>query len=251
MLPFENIPARDFLKGLSKLVGRRPKAILVVSGHWDTREPMVSTTPTNPTIYDFYGFPRELYQLKYDAAGAPEVARRAKQLLLEAGFKASEDPRRGLDHGAWVPLWLAYPEVDVPVFQVSLQSNRDAAYHFKLGRALSPLKDEGVLIFASGTTTHNLREIIFDRTPSWAKAFDEWLYDCLTHQRYDDVVDFMNKGPYAKKNHPTPDHFLPLIVALGAAGEGAISEAVHRSFHGSFSMTSYVFKPAVQTGSEL
>ncbi|XP_002984954.2 extradiol ring-cleavage dioxygenase [Selaginella moellendorffii] len=245
MLPFEEIPARDFFKGMAKLVKHKPKAILMVSGHWETRDPMVSTTARNPTIHDFYGFPRELYELKYEAPGAPDVARRAKQLLQDAGFKqAGEDPKRGLDHGAWVPLWLAFPDADIPVFQLSLQSHKDAAYHYRLGRALTPLTREGVLIIGSGTTTHNLRHML-PTVPDWGKAFDDWLYDCLIHQRYDEVTQFMDKAPYAKLNHPTPDHFLPLLVALGAAGEGATAQAIHRSWHGSFSMASYVFKPAV------
>ncbi|KAJ7556387.1 hypothetical protein O6H91_05G080600 [Diphasiastrum complanatum] len=249
MLPLEETPATQFFKGLGNSIKQKPKAILVVSGHWNTRELMVNSGAKHSTIHDFYGFPRELYQLRYDAPGAPEVAKRVQELLQEAGYKSVEDPKRGLDHGAWIPLLLMYPKADIPVIQLSLQPQKDGLHHYNVGRALAPLTKEGVLIIGSGTTTHNLRSIgSYETTPTWAKAFDSWLNDALINGRFDEVIHYLEKGPHAETAHPTPDHFVPLLVALGAAGEGAKTKRVHHSWElQTMSMASFSFTPVASS----
>ncbi|MDF1750273.1 MAG: class III extradiol ring-cleavage dioxygenase, partial [Alphaproteobacteria bacterium] len=155
-LPFEDIPARDFLSTLGDHLPR-PKAILAVSAHWETDIPSVTMRGTQTTVHDFYGFPESLYQMRYDAPGAPDLALQVQDLLKQAGFTSTGDPERGLDHGAWTPLTLIYHDADIPVIQLSIQTELGAAHHLALGQALAPLRDQGVLIFASGNITHNLR----------------------------------------------------------------------------------------------
>lgn len=220
----------------------------MISGHWDTREPAVNVVDLNDTIYDFYGFPDAMYKLKYTPPGAPELAKRVKQVLMASGFKrVDEDKKRGLDHGAWVPLMFMYPEADIPVCQLSIQSDKDGTYHYNMGRALAPLREEGVLIIGSGSTTHNLRAIQPNGTPPppWALRFDSWLKDALLQGRYEDVNHFDVKAPQAKMAHPWPDHFYPLHVAMGAAGENAKAKLVHHSWsNGTLSYASYQFTEA-------
>jgi len=249
MQAFENTPATDFLKSFSNLhMHERPKAIIAISGHWDTAVPSVTVASRNSTVHDFYGFPKVAYELEYTAPGAPELAKRVKELLLKAGFKTVvEDNKRGLDHGAWIPLMLMYPEADIPVIQLSVQSSKDGAHHYKLGRALTSLKDEGYLILGSGTATHNLRQL--DRNATgvelWVKEFDQWLYESLTNNRYEDVINWSTKAPHARRAHPSSDHFMPLLIALGAAGEAPTSERIHSSFElGTLSMASFAFDGA-------
>ncbi|KAH9552900.1 hypothetical protein CY35_09G091300 [Sphagnum magellanicum] len=249
MQAFENTPATDFFKEFSKRhMHERPKAVIAISGHWDTAVPSVTVASRNSTIHDFYGFPKELYELEYTAPGAPELAKRVKELLLKAGFKTVvEDNKRGLDHGAWMPLLLMYPEADIPVIQLSVQSSKDGAHHYKLGRALASLKDEGYLILGSGTTTHNLRQLDRNATgvEPWVKEFDQWLYESLTNNRYEDVINWSTKAPHARRAHPSSDHFMPLLIALGAAGEEPTSERIHSSFElGTLSMAAFAFDGA-------
>ncbi|MCO5547660.1 hypothetical protein L7F22_001111 [Adiantum nelumboides] len=172
---------------------------------------------------------------------------RVKHLLHGAGFHLVEEhSSRGLDHGAWVPLLLMYPEVDIPVCQLSVQPYQDALHHYELGRALAPLRNEGVLIMASGSATHNLRTLKLDSSspPSWATSFDDWLNVCLVTGRFDDVIQYETKAPNARKAHPSPEHFLPLLVALGAAGDGAKAQRIHTSWAVlTLSMASFTFTP--------
>ncbi|KDP24224.1 hypothetical protein JCGZ_25881 [Jatropha curcas] len=245
----ESIQARHFFQSWRHETYKdRPKAILMVSGHWDTREPAVNVVDRNNTIYDFYNFPDAMYKLKYPAPGAPELGKRVKELLLASGFKhVHEDKKRGLDHGAWVPLMFMYPGADIPICQLSIQSGQDGTYHYNMGRALAPLKEEGILIIGSGATTHNLRDIYPNGapTPPWALQFDAWLKDALLQGRYEDVNHFYARAPQAKKAHPHPDHFYPLHVAMGAAGENAKAKLVHHSWsNGSLSYASYQFTAA-------
>lgn len=244
----ESLEARHFLKSWKEKVWtERPKSILVISGHWETSEPTVNVVQHNETIYDFYGFPKPMYQLKYPAPGAPELAKRVKELLVESGFRrVNEDKKRGLDHGAWVPLMLMYPEADIPVCQLSIQMDKDGTYHYNLGRALAPLKEEGVLIVGSGSTTHNLRSLRMENetVAKWAFEFDDWLKEALFNRRYEDVNQFDKKAPHAKMAHPWPDHFYPLHVAMGAAGEKAKAKLIHHSWSlGTLSYASYQFTP--------
>ncbi|XP_024399007.1 extradiol ring-cleavage dioxygenase isoform X2 [Physcomitrium patens] len=245
MMPLEDTPIREFFSTWTERYPTRPKAILAISAHWDTREPAVNAVSQNSTIHDFYGFPRELYQLQYTPPGAPDVAKRVTSLLKDAGFKTVlEDNKRGLDHGAWTPLMLMYPNADIPVLQVSIQSNKDGLHHYQLGRALAPLKDEGVLIFASGTTVHNLREIDFSaKKPTvWAKAFDGWLTDVLLNSKHKEAMEW-EKAPYASKAHPHPDHFLPVLVGLGAAGEQCQAEKIYEEFAYGLALSCFAFHP--------
>ena len=241
-LVFEDIPARGFLAGLSATLGR-PQAVLCVSAHWDTAAPTVSTARRPETIHDFYGFPEELYRLRYPAPGAPDLARRAAGLLREAGLDCAIDETRGLDHGAWNPLLLIFPEADLPVAQLSVQSRRGPAAHLALGRALAPLRAEGVLVMGSGGAVHNLRQFHADRkTPApWAIAFDDWLAERIATGDDDALVNYRAVRADGHLAHPTDEHFLPLFVALGA-GNGAPGRALHRSFaHGSLSMAAYAW----------
>ncbi|XP_038705658.1 extradiol ring-cleavage dioxygenase-like [Tripterygium wilfordii] len=243
----EAAEARVFLQSWEKKgLSPRPKSILVISGHWETKVPTVNVIRGNhDTIHDFYGFPQQMYQLKYPAPGAPELAMRVKELLMASGFKkVDEDKKRGLDHGAWVPLMLMFPEADIPVCQLSLQTDKDGTYHYNIGKALAPLREEGILIMGSGSATHNLRDLRFGSksVSSWALEFDTWLKDALLQGRFEDVNHYEEKAPHAKKAHPSPDHFYPLHVAMGAAGEKAKAKLIHHSWElGTLSYASYQF----------
>ncbi|XP_043721459.1 extradiol ring-cleavage dioxygenase [Telopea speciosissima] len=243
----ESLPARHFLQSWEeKVFPEKPIAILIISGHWETAEPSVNViSGKHDTIYDFYGFPEPMYKLKYPAPGAPELAKRVKELLIGSGFKSvQEDKARGLDHGAWVPLMLMYPKADIPVCQLSVQTEKDGTYHYNMGKALAPLREEGVLIIGSGSATHNLRALRFndDSITPWALEFDTWLKESLLNGRHEDVNHYEKKAPHAKMAHPWPDHFYPLHVALGAAGEKARAELIHESWQlGTLSYSSYRF----------
>jgi 4,5-DOPA dioxygenase extradiol len=245
MLALTDVPARDFLRGLSALV-ERPKAILVASAHWDTETPEVNAVAVNETIHDFYGFPEELYRLRYAAPGSPELAERVAALLRAGGFKAEIDGTRGLDHGAWAPLMLAFPAADIPVVQLSLQAYLGPAHHWRLGRALATLREEGVLVVGSGSFTHNLRELRRDDAgpePRWVTQFADWFDTALKDGRTDDLLHYRERAPEAQRNHPTDEHLLPLYVALGAAGDRARAERLHASAtNGSLRMDAYAFK---------
>ena len=235
----KELPARAFLAGLGKAVPR-PKAIVAVSAHWNTERPAVSVSARPETIHDFYGFPDALFKLHYDAPGAPELARRVAEMT---GAVPAE---YGLDHGAWVPALLAWPEADIPIFQLSVQPYMSPAHHLDIGRKLGALREEGVLVMGSGSATHNLRCLVrgqHDAPPEpWAKAFDDWLADTVEKGDAAALADYRSVAPHARDAHPTDEHFLPLHVAFGAAGEGARGKALHRSFtSGNLSMASYVF----------
>jgi 4,5-DOPA dioxygenase extradiol len=233
-------PARAFLATLGKQLPR-PTAIVAVSAHWDTDMPAVSLARRPDTIHDFYGFPDALYRLRYAAPGAPELAERVAKLT-----GAAHDPHRGLDHGAWVPAMLGWPEADIPIFQLSVQPNESPAHHIALGRKLSQLREEGVLVMGSGSATHNLRALVRgggDSEPEpWAQEFDDWLAAAVETGDEAALADYRAQAPNAVDAHPTDEHFLPLHVAYGAAGEGARGRALHRSFTlGNLSMASYAF----------
>ncbi len=221
-----------------------PDAVLAVSAHWTTEQPAMSTTVANATINDFHGFPAPLYQIAYPAPGAPDLAKRVTGLLQEARIPVGFDPARGLDHGAWVPLRNMYPLANMAVAQLSVQPHKDAAWHVALGRALAPLAAENVLVLASGGAVHNLREM--DReggpTPAWAENFDRWLADVLAKGDESAFIDWTRKAPEPFRAHPTPEHFLPIFVAYGAAGEKPKSQQLFQGFTlGSMSMAAYRF----------
>lgn len=195
----------------------RPHAILIVSAHWEAAPLTIGATETVPLLYDFYGFPEHYYRVTYPAPGAPQLADRVRKLLASLGPVADE-PRRGLDHGAYVPLVEMYPDADIPVLQISMPT-LDPASLIEVGRRLAPLRDEGVLIIGSGFSTHNLREMDWsNRTvPAWSREFDDWLDRALTGGAIDDLIDFPTKAPAPLIAHPTTEHFAPLFVSIGAA----------------------------------
>ena len=223
----------------------RPKAVLMVSAHWEERPVSLAATRTVPLVYDFYGFPAKYYAVKYPAPGAPELAARVRGLLSGGNRPVSDDPDRGLDHGAYVPLVAMYPEADVPVLQVSLPS-MDPATLFEMGRALATLREEGVLIAGSGFLTHNMRA--FDprpdaMTPSWASEFDAWAGEVLAGGKLDALLDYRNRAPGARIALPTPEHFVPVIVAAGAASarSGPVKFPISGFTYGSFTRRSAQF----------
>ncbi len=224
----------------------RPRAILMASAHWETALPLLTGNPKPQTIHDFGGFPRELYALQYPAPGAPELATRAVALLKDAGITAGVDGCRGLDHGAWVPLLHMYPAHDVPVVQVSVQTEMGPAHHVALGRALAPLAADGVLIVGSGHATHNLRDWATHRGRReplpYVQAFAQWVGERLTDGDTAALIDYRERAPEAVRAHPTEEHFLPLHVAWGAAPEGARAERiVHGVEAGALAMDAWVF----------
>lgn len=195
------------------------KAILMVSAHWETDGEVRVSNATQPeTIHDFGGFPRALYELSYPAKGHPELAKRTAEILEKAGFPVRLDPTRGLDHGAWVPLMHMLPDADVPVFQVSLPQQIDAAACVAMGRALAPLRDEGVLIVGSGSMTHNLYEFRRhdDGKEPYVLEFSRWVKQAIETGDVDSLVGYRKLAPHAARAHPSEDHFLPLLVVMGA-----------------------------------
>lgn len=243
-LPLESGAVPDFLKQLGQTLPT-PKAILVISAHWETKHPIVSAATHPLTIHDFSGFPKELYQMQYRAPGAPELADHVVELLGDAGINCEVSVDRGLDHGAWTPLIVMYPEANIPVTQLSIQPNLNPQYHFELGKALQPLRDEGVLILASGNATHNLRELNpTDQAvpPEWVTQFAQWLDNAIVADKTEALLHYRELAPFAVRNHPTDEHLLPLFVAMGAAGKDSTATQLHSSFtYGVLSMAAYAF----------
>ncbi|MBN8921988.1 MAG: dioxygenase [Rhodanobacter sp. 68-29] len=208
----------------------RPKAIVIASAHWLARSPLVGGAAQPETIHDFYGFPRELYQLRYPAPGAPALAARVAGLLDHAGLAPQLDPQRGLDHGAWVPLHLLYPAADIPVVPLSIQPELGPAHQYAVGRALAPLREEGVLVIGSGSITHNLHDLrsgySAEREAPYVRPFIGWVEQKLAAGDIDALLDYRRQAPFAQHAHPTDEHFLPLYVALGAAGDGAQAQRI-------------------------
>jgi len=228
----------------------RPAAVLVVSPHWMTRQPEATSSAHPRTIHDFGGFDPALYDMSYTAAGHPDLAARAIELLRAAGWSsATLDASRGLDHGAWVPLMHLYPQHDVPVFQVSLPHRLDSRSAFEYGRALAPLGDQGVLVVGSGSLTHNLFEFREGHTAEaeYALAFTTWIRQAVQAGDATRVIQALEQAPHAARAHPTAEHFLPLLVALGAAPSVLPATVLAGGIaHGVLSMESYVFGQAVQ-----
>ena len=199
----------------------RPRAVLMLSAHWVDRPITLGATRSVPLVYDFYGFPARYYQTTYPAPPAPELATRLRGLLH--GQPVAEDPERGLDHGAYVPMVCMYPDADVPVLQVSLPTLEPAEL-FQLGRALAPLRREGILIVGSGFLTHNLRTMDFNPNatpPVWATEFDAWTADVLARRDVDALLAYRESAPGVRQALPTHEHFVPVVVALGAAIDDA------------------------------
>jgi 4,5-DOPA dioxygenase extradiol len=243
-LPFEDVAARRFLAGLAGTMPR-PRAILAVSAHWETRVPTVNAVEHNPTVHDFSGFPDALYKLSYPAPGDPALASRVIDLLGDAGLATKSDASRGIDHGAWVPLLLAWPEADIPVVQLSVQSHLGPGHHLELGRALAPLAAEDVLIMGSGSFTHDLsswRGQAGMAEPEWVTSFADWMDAALAEGRTCDLLSYRHLAPNAARNHPTEEHLLPLFVAMGAGSPDAAATRLHTSTtYGVLRMDAYAF----------
>lgn len=245
MMVLEDSRARRFLAGLGEEIGK-PKAILIVSAHWETEALTFGTAQFRATIHDFGGFPQALYDCRYEPPGAPLAAIRAASFLHSAGITVESDPERNLDHGAWVPLMLMYPEADVPVIQMSIQTMQGPAHQLAVGRALAPLRDEGILIVGSGNITHNLREMNRAEPDGaghdWVVEFADWVDSALAEGRIGDLVDWERTAPHARRSHPSDEHFLPLFTALGAGGQNPAATRIHNSYsYGSLAMDMYAF----------
>ena len=209
-----------YLRGIDASLGGRPKAVLVISAHWEESVPTVNVLAHPPLLFDYYGFPEHTYRLTYPAPGSPAVAARVRELLAKAGTASAEESERGLDHGVFVPFKLIYPHADVSVVQLSLKEGLDPAAHLAIGRALAPLRDEGVLIVGSGMSYHNLRELFNGSHSRLADDFDRWLGEVATDAdpaaRNDELASW-HEAPGALASHPRSEHLIPLMVAAGAA----------------------------------
>jgi 4,5-DOPA dioxygenase extradiol len=218
-------------------------AIVVVSPHWQTRGLRVTGTPAPETIHDFGGFPAPLYTLRYTPPGAPVLAADVARMLDDAGFDPAIDPQRGLDHGAWVPLRYLRPAADVPVLQVSLPHDIDAAGALRLGQALAPLRERGVLVVGSGSLTHNLYEFRQHiRDPEYAQDFADWVAGAVRRRDVDALVHYRERAPHAARAHPTEEHYLPLLVAFGASHAAESATLIEGGMtYGVLSMDSFGF----------
>jgi 4,5-DOPA dioxygenase extradiol len=249
MLAIEDAAAHRFLKNLPGTLAEQPKAILMVSAHWERLRPAVNAPAHNETIHDFGGFPPELYKLNYPAPPSAELARRVAELLAAGGLATDIDTHRGLDHGAWVPLMLAWPEADIPVVQLSVQTRLGPAHHYRLGQLLTSLRSEGVLIVGSGSFTHDLSSFrssggkIDAPEQNWVRAFADWMSDALREGRVDDLLNYRVLAPEAARNHPTEEHLLPLYVALGA-GAGTARSLHSSTTYGILRMDAFAFGEA-------
>jgi 4,5-DOPA dioxygenase extradiol len=220
----------------------RPRAILAVSAHWNTRVAAVSASPQPETIHDFYGFPQPLYELAYPAPGAPDLATEVAGLVPEIHI----DRERGLDHGAWSPLRAMYPAADIPVVQLAVMPQASAEDHYRLGRMLQPLTQNGVLILASGGLTHNLRDVVADAADGealpYVSEFRDWFVKALQRRDLPALFDYRRQAPHAARAHPSAEHLLPLYVALGAAGEDAATRVAYSDYQlGTLALDAFVF----------
>ncbi len=227
----------------------KPSAILMISAHWETSIPTVSRAVQPKTIYDFSGFPKALYKLRYPSPGAPEMAQAAALALQQAGIAVQLDDTHGLDHGAWVPLSFLFPQADIPVAQLSLQPDKNPAWHVALGRALRPLREQGVLIIGSGAITHNLHAVFKhpqgEPAPQWVAEFCDWIAAKIAAGDLQALIEYRSRAPHAVQNHPTDEHLLPLFVALGAATK--IDTALHLNrvmTYGLLAMDAWLFDAA-------
>jgi len=246
MLAIEDSAVHRFLLGLGKTLPR-PKAIIVISAHWESTGGQVISLASHPeTIHDFGGFPAALFEIQYPVPGAPAEAAQAAELLTQAGFEVRRSATRGLDHGAWVPLRLMYPEADIPTAQISLRRGASPSENELMGKALRKLREDSVLIIGSGSLTHNLHafrgESIEAEVPSWVHDFTAWMHTQLQANQREALLDYRAQAPFAVRNHPTDEHLLPLFVAMGAASDAPKAERLHASYeYGVLAMDVYAF----------
>lgn len=220
----------------------KPEAILCISAHWVTRGTKVTIQENPKTIYDFYGFPKELYELDYVVKGSPKVANRVGELL---GSMASKVDEWGIDHGTWSILVHLFPDADIPVIQISIDHNASPQELYDIGRKLKPLRNENVLILGSGNIVHNLRIVDFDQEGgfSWAYDFDNYIKDCIIKREHQNVINYAKMGNIAKYSIPTTEHYNPILTVLGASEESDVIDIYNEScLYGSLSMTSYILR---------
>ena len=242
-LPLEDSPTRHFLTQLGQTLPR-PRAIVVVSAHWETSIPTVNLAAKPETMYDFGGFPAVLYTLRYPASTDLALAADVVDQLRNAGLKVGTTDQRALDHGMWTPLMLMYPAADIPLVMVSLPHNASGETYFQMGRALRNLRDDNVLIIGSGSYTHNLWQLSPEGSApqAWAKTFAHWMDQALLENRQQDILNWKQAAPLARENHPTDEHFNPLLVVMGAASDQAIPVKLHDDWRlGSLSMACWQF----------
>lgn len=229
----------------------KPDAIIMVSAHFETHDPVVVSDANPGMIYDFGGFDPILRTMIYPAPGAPQLAERVHDVLGEAGFASGVVEERGYDHGVWVPMMLLRPQADIPIVQLSVQPDKDAAWHVKLGQALEPFTHENILVLGSGSFTHNLAHIFSggrpprdSDVPDWVNDFVNWMHERLQSGATDELTAYMQDAPYGKENHPTEEHLHPLFVAMGAGGfgKGEPVQRIHTSNqYGALAMDAYAF----------
>ena len=228
----------------------RPRAVVVASAHWNTSKPAVGSAPRPEAIHDFWGFPPELDEIRYPASGCAEASAEVAAALRAAGFEAELDASHGLDHGAWIPMRLMFPDADVPVIPLSIQASAGPAHHLKLGRALAPLASRGFLVLGSGNLTHNLRDFQLayrggGQTPGYVREFSDWVWQRIAARDLQALVHYRRAGPSGARAHPQEDHLLPLFVALGAAGPGFRAERIHAGVDEFvLAMDAFAFRPA-------
>ncbi len=227
-----------------------PRAIVIVSAHWDTAIPTVGLAARPETIHDFSGFPEELYALRYPASGCPEAAQEVVAAITAAGLPVQTDAQRGLDHGAWVPLRMMFPDADVPVIPLSIQSRAGTQQAYRLGQALAPLATNGLFVISSGNLTHNLTDYMTasrngGQTPEYVRRFSAWMAERLAQNDLPALLDYRRQAPDAVQAHPTDEHLLPLYVTMGAAGPNAQAKRFHAGIdHYVISMDAYAFSAA-------
>ncbi|MGZ3305238.1 MAG: DODA-type extradiol aromatic ring-opening family dioxygenase [Asticcacaulis sp.] len=222
-------PMGAYLSAIPEMLPRRPKALLIISAHWEGPEFTVQTKPAPGLLFDYYGFPEHTYQLRWPAPGSPDLARQVQALAAEAGITVAADPLRDFDHGVFIPMLLAFPDADIPTIQLSLKAGLDPAAHLALGRALAPLRDEDVLIIGSGMSFHNLRRLMQRETGGDIRHishdFDMWLQQAVSGDR--SILAQWQSAPNARACHPREEHLLPLMVVAGAAGDAPVTMPYH------------------------
>jgi Uncharacterized conserved protein len=241
--PMNALEENEFTKNWVKIAQLfpRPKAILSISAHWFTNGTRITDVANPKTVYDMYGFPKELYEIEYKAPGAPELAHEVKSLLHK---EILIDNSWGIDHGTWSILHKMYPKADIPVIQLSVDKNADAGTHYQIGKELKVLREQGVLIFGSGNVVHNLQMVNWNMENGypWAEEFDEYIKEKILHKEYEDVIHYERAGQSSKMSVPTTDHFYPLLYTLGAADDSDKLKVMNDScVLGGLSMTSYLF----------
>ncbi len=243
-LAIEKHAYTEFLGKFLAVLPKRPRAIVIFSAHWESGVQQISAVPQYETIYDFGGFSEELYRITYPAKGDLPLSLDIQRLFESEGIECQLNDRRGLDHGSWTPLHIIAPNRDIPVVALSVNPRLTAEEHYRIGKALDPLRSDDVLILGSGGTVHNLRRLDWSNgePQTWAREFDEWLAEQLETWNLDALHDFMERAPHARLAVPTPEHFVPLLLSMGAADSSKKAKLLHRIYQmGTLSLSCWKF----------